>query len=80
MTVTAVAPHQKIVLTGGMPFGLFKSERTHTLTQEGGGVVKFTTREVFSGPLLPVFGRSIPDLTESFENFAAGLKAKSEAS
>jgi uncharacterized protein YndB with AHSA1/START domain len=30
--VTAFEPGHKLVLTGGMPLGLFKSERTHTLT------------------------------------------------
>ena len=30
--VTTFEPERKMVLTGGMPFGLFKSERTHLLT------------------------------------------------
>jgi hypothetical protein len=34
--------------------------------------------EIFSGLLLPVFGRTIPDLTENFKNFAAGLKKQAE--
>lgn len=79
VTVTGFTPSKKMVLTGGMPLGLFKSERTHSLTAEGDGRTRFTTREEFSGPLLPLFGRSIPDLTESFDNFAAGLKARAEA-
>ena len=78
VTVTTFLPLEKMVLTGGMPLGLFKSERTHTLTPEGDGSIKFTTSEVFSGPLLPVFGRTIPDLTQNFEAFAAGLKARAE--
>jgi hypothetical protein len=61
-----------------MPLGLFKSERVHTLTPSNGGV-DFHTREAFSGLLLPVFGGNIPDLTETFEQFAAGLKARAEA-
>ncbi len=78
VTITAFEPSQQMVLTGGMPAGLFKSERTHTLASEGNGGTKFTTREIFSGPLLPLFGRSIPDLTENFEAFANGLKARAE--
>lgn len=76
--VTAFEPGKKMVLTGGMPLGLFKSERTHSLTTGSDGQTHFQTSETFSGPLLGVFGRSIPDLTESFENFAAGLKAEAE--
>ncbi len=76
--VTGFEPGKKMVLTGGMPLGLFKSERTHTLAASQDGGTLFQTVEIFSGPLLPVFGRSIPDLTGSFEAFAAGLKKQAE--
>jgi uncharacterized protein YndB with AHSA1/START domain len=76
--ITTFEPGQKMILTGGMPLGLFKSERTHTLTPHADGTTTFATQEIFSGPLLPLFGGSIPDLTPVFENFAAGLKAQSE--
>ncbi|MAT97825.1 MAG: hypothetical protein CL608_11830 [Anaerolineaceae bacterium] len=75
--VTTFEPGKKMVLTGGLPFGLFKSERTHTLTEAG--QTTFHTEEIFSGLLLPVFGRSLPDLTASFEAFAAGLKQRAES-
>jgi uncharacterized protein YndB with AHSA1/START domain len=78
--VTTFEPGRKLVLTGGMPLGLFKSERTHTLTSNGDGTTTFQTEEIFSGPLLPVFGRNIPDLTENFWNFAAALKRLAEKS
>ena len=35
--------------------------------------------EVYSGPLAGLIGRSIPDMTESFEEFADGLKEAAEA-
>ncbi|GJM43090.1 MAG: hypothetical protein DHS20C20_33720 [Ardenticatenaceae bacterium] len=76
--VTGFEPGKKMVFTGGMPLGLFKSERTHTLTAVEGGQVVFHTEETFSGLLLPIFGRTIPDLTESFEAFSAGLKHAAE--
>ncbi len=79
VTVTEFDPGSKMVLTGGMPLGLFKSERTHTLTPLGDGRTRFHTQEVFSGLLLPLFGNNIPDLTENFENFAAALKMRAEA-
>ncbi len=63
--------------TGGMPLGLFKGVRRFTLTAKDGGT-EFIMREVFSGLLLPLIGRTIPDLSESFEQFANGLKARAE--
>ncbi len=30
--------------------------------------------EVYSGPLAPLITKAIPDLTESFDQFADGLK------
>ena len=76
--VTVFEPNRRLVLTGSMPLGLFKSERTHTLTANNDGSTTFRTEEIFSGPLLPVFGMSIPDLTENFRNFAAALKKQAE--
>ena len=76
--VTAFEPGRKMVLTGGMPLGLFKSKRTHTLTPNKDGSITFHTEEIFSGLLLPVFGKNIPDLTENFKNFAAALKKQAE--
>ncbi len=76
--VTAFESNRKMVLTGGMPLGLFKSERTHTLTANKDGTTTFHTEEIFSGLLLPVFGKNIPDLTENFKNFAAALKKQAE--
>ena len=62
-----------------MPMGLFKSERTHTLTPGEDGTTDFHTEEVFSGLMLTFIKGKIPDLTENFEQFAAGLKAAAEA-
>jgi len=76
--VTAFEPNCKMVLTGGMPLGLFKSERTHTVTANKDGSTTFHTGEIFSGLLLPVFGKNIPVLTENFKNFAAALKQQAE--
>jgi len=78
VSVTAFEPGKKLVLTGGLPLGLFKSERTHTLTATADGQTKFHTQEIFSGLLLPLFGKNIPDLTDNFQNFVAALKARAE--
>lgn len=77
--VTVFEPPKRMVWLGGMPLGLFKGERTFTLTPRGEGTVDFTMREEFSGLLLPLIGRSLPDMTAVFEGFVAGLKARAEA-
>lgn len=79
VAVTRYDPAEKLVFTGGMPLGLFKSERTHTLTANANGGTDFHTQEIFSGVLLPLFGKNIPDLTENFESFVAGLKQRAES-
>jgi hypothetical protein len=77
-TVTEFVPGRKMVWTGGMPLGLFKGVRTFTLEPQGNGATRFTLREVFSGPLLPLIGRSLPDMNEPFQQFTAGLKRRAE--
>jgi uncharacterized protein YndB with AHSA1/START domain len=74
--VTAFEPAQRMVLSGGMPLGLFKGERTFTLTARDGGT-ELHTEERFTGPLVSVF--PIPDLQPAFEQFADGIKARAEA-
>jgi hypothetical protein len=71
------APH-RMRWEGGMPFGLFKGVRQFNLEPHDGGVV-FHMREDYSGPLLGLIGKSLPDLTPSFEKFAAGLAALAES-
>ncbi|MCA9917076.1 MAG: SRPBCC domain-containing protein [Anaerolineales bacterium] len=80
VTVTNFVPNQTMTWTGGMPLGLFKGERTFMLAPQADGTTQFTTREQFSGLLLPIIGRTIPDLSESFQNFAQGLKKRAENS
>jgi hypothetical protein len=77
VTVTEFAPGERMVWSGGMPLGLFKGVRTFTLARREGGT-RFTMREEYTGPLLPLIWRSMPDLQPSFEQFAHGLKARSE--
>jgi hypothetical protein len=77
VTVTELAPGERMVWSGGMPLGLFKGVRTFTLRPED-GATRFTMREEYSGPLLAPIWRSMPDLGPSFEQFAQGLKARAE--
>jgi hypothetical protein len=76
--VTGFEPGRSMEWSGGMPLGLFKGVRTFTLSPED-GATRFTMREEYTGPLLPLIWRSMPDLGPSFDRFARGLKAKAEA-
>ena len=78
LKVTELEPGRLMRWGGGMPLGLFKGVRTYTLAPDAGGATKFTMREEFSGLMLPLIWRSMPDLQSSFEQFASGLKAKAE--
>jgi hypothetical protein len=52
--------------------------RTFTLAPGSDGTTRFTVREEYSGPLLPLIWRSMPDLGPSFRQFADGLKDRAE--
>lgn len=76
--VTALVPNERMVWVGGMPFGLFKGERTFTLAPAGNGRTTFRMREVFTGLLSPVIVKSLPDLQPRFDTFARHLKERAE--
>ena len=76
--VTELTAPSRMTWTGGMPLGLFKGVRTFRLSSKSDGVTSFHMREEFSGPLLSMIWKSMPDLTASFEQFADGLKDASE--
>ncbi len=78
VTVSEFEPGRKMTWSSGMPLGLFKGVRTFTLTPRDDGQVDFSLREEFSGPLLALIGRSLPDMNEPFAQFAAGLKSEAE--
>ncbi len=79
LTVAEFIAPQLMVWSGGMPFGLFKGVRTFSLEVKDQGTTRFTMREEFSGPLLPLIWGTMPDLGPSFEQFANGLKQRAEA-
>jgi hypothetical protein len=78
VTVSELAPPARMVWTGGMPLGLFKGVRSFLLAPRDGRV-HFGLHETFDGLLLPLIAKSMPDMTEAFRGFCAGLKARSEA-
>jgi hypothetical protein len=75
--VAEMVPNERMVWRGGMPLGLFKGERTYTLTPKDGGVA-FAMREEFTGLMAPLITKSIPDMQPAFDEFAAALKKRSE--
>lgn len=78
VTVTAFEAPHRLEFTGGMPLGLFRGVRSYTLTPSGGGTT-FRVREEYTGPLLGLVWRSMPDLQPSFDQFAAGLRGRVES-
>jgi hypothetical protein len=76
--VTEFVSGQKMTWSGGMPMGLFRGVRTYTLSPQADGTTTFTMREEYSGPLLSMIWKSMPDLQPSFDQFAKGLKKRAE--
>jgi hypothetical protein len=76
--VSEFSPARSMTWSGGMPLGLFKGVRTFTLAPAGNGATSFKVREEYSGPLLSMMWRSMPDLGPSFAQFATGLKRRAE--
>lgn len=78
MTVSEFEAPSRMVWSDGMPLGLFKGVRTYLVTANDDGSSEFSMEEVFSGLMEPLISKSIPDMTESFDQFADGLKAAAE--
>ena len=76
LEVTEMQSPSRMVWSGGN--AVFKGVRTYTLTPQG-ATTEFSMVEDYSGFLEPLISRTIPDLTDSFEKFADGLKAAAEA-
>ena len=76
--VKEMSAPNRMVWADGMPLGLFTGTRTYALDGAGDSCT-FSMTEEYTGPLSSLICRSIPDMTESFEAFAAGLKQAAEA-
>jgi hypothetical protein len=64
--------------TGGMPLGLFCGVRTFTLASPDGLTTTFRMREEYTGALVGLMWKTMPDLGPSFNQFALGLKQRCE--
>ena len=78
-TISSVVPGARMTWTGGFA-PLFKGVRTFVLTQQAGGATTFVMQERFSGLMLPLVGRSLPDFGPVFEQYANDLKREAERS
>jgi uncharacterized protein YndB with AHSA1/START domain len=65
--VTEFKPSERMVWSSGMP-----------LTPAGNGETRFHMREEYSGPMLGMIWKSIPDLGPAFQEFAQSLKRAAE--
>ena len=79
LKVTEFVPPQRMVWADGMPLGLFKGERTYTLTRQADGSIEFAMREDYTELMAPMITGSIPDLQPAFDEFAAALKRRAES-
>ncbi|HEV7651558.1 MAG TPA: SRPBCC domain-containing protein [Actinophytocola sp.] len=79
LKVVGLEPTRGMTFAGGMPLGLFRGVRQYTLRPVSDSVTEFTMREEYTGPLLPLIWRSMPDLQPSFDKFASGLKQRVES-
>jgi len=79
LKVSDVEPPRHMVWSDGMPLGLFRGARRFDVVPRGDGTSEFTMEEVYSGLMAPVITRSIPDMTDSFDKFADGLKEAAES-
>ena len=77
LKVTQMTPPRQMVWSGGMPLGLFTGTRTFLIEPEAQGC-RFSMSEVYTGLFSGLIFKSIPDLTDSFKQFADGLKGAAE--
>ena len=62
----------------GMPLGLFRGVRSFRVTRTDKGTTVFAMSEIFSGPMLGMIAKSLPDQRATFETFARDLKTEVE--
>jgi uncharacterized protein YndB with AHSA1/START domain len=79
LTVSDVEAPRHMVSSDGMPLGLFRGTRSFDVVPRGDGTSEFRMEEVYTGLMAPLIPKSIPDMTESFDKVADGLKSAAES-
>ena len=75
--VTKLEPAKRMEWSDGFA-PMFRGVRTFTLTPQADGVTEFAMQEAFSGAMLPMIRKSLPDFGPAFETFASDLKRAAE--
>jgi len=75
--VKEFVPNKWMLWTNGTP-SLLVGKRSHQLTSQKDGSTFFELRECFTGLMVPVFARKLPNLIPIFECFANELKGACE--
>ncbi|HLT39049.1 MAG TPA: SRPBCC domain-containing protein [Enhygromyxa sp.] len=75
--VTRFEPGREMVWSDGFA-PMFVGARTFTLTPRGADLTEFVMTEVFSGLMLPLIRKSLPDFGPVFETYAADLARAAE--
>lgn len=76
-TVTEFAAPRSMTWRDGNAV-MFQGVRVFTLEPTGDGGTAFTMTETFSGAMMPLIGRSLPDFNPIFEQYATDLKREAE--
>jgi len=74
--VSNVEPNRRMTWTGGFA-PVFKGVRTFELAPQGSATT-FVMQERFSGLMMPIVGRTLPDFGPVFERYATDLKREAE--
>jgi hypothetical protein len=78
-TVSGVVADQRMIWTGGFS-PVFKGVRSFELRPRADGATDFAMAERFSGLMIPLVQRSMPDFGPVFARFAADLRREAERS
>jgi hypothetical protein len=70
-------PGEVMTWTGGLPLGLFTCVRTFTLSPQG-GKTHLRVREEFSGPLLELIWKTVPDMGRDCTGYVNAVKERAE--
>jgi hypothetical protein len=77
LKVSEFVPEQKMVWRDGAA-PMFQGVRTYRLKPKSDGSTDFLMQEMFSGLILPMIAKSLPDFGPTFETYAQDLKREAE--
>jgi hypothetical protein len=75
--VSDVVPEQRMIWSGGVS-RVFRGVRRFELQPRGDGTTDFSMEEQFSGLMLPLAKRAMPDMGPVFARYALDLKREAE--